>query len=192
MFARHVPYEQLVAYVEQSTTPDATTTIDQHLASCAYCTREVAQITRLLTMLETSLETPPATAVRGVIDLVRPAPAAPSWGERLVALLKVDSSQGGLVYGLRAGQAVGRQLLYSAGDYEIDLRLRPDFNQVMLDGQVLGAVEAGQVQLQSDQHSTSAPINALGEFSLRAIPHGTYTLTLRFDASEIQVEELDL
>jgi hypothetical protein len=96
-------------------------------------------------------------------------------------------------YGVRSGQSAARQMLYSAGDNDLDLRVTPSGEAWVVSGQVLGSECAGgQVRLQSETDETAAPLNELCEFTLPPVPSGSYTLRVRFKDMEVEVPDLEL
>jgi hypothetical protein len=108
----------------------------------------------------------------------RAAEAEPSLLRRVVAALSFDSMQPGLAYGVRSGQAAARQMLYSAGDNDLDLRVQPVGDAWVVSGQVLGACTGGRVELKGTDAEVSAVLNELCEFTLPGVAAGDYTLRL--------------
>jgi hypothetical protein len=95
--------------------------------------------------------------------------------------------------GLRSGQLGERQLLFTAGQLSIDLRIIPSGTLWSLVGQVLGpSTGSGQVALASSATTTKVALNEFSEFTLPPVPAGDYTLTLRLDDIEIEVDKLQI
>jgi hypothetical protein len=86
-----------------------------------------------------------------------------------------------------------RQMLYGAGDFDIDLRLAPGEEGWTVSGQVLGPCEAGgRVEISGGGGRAEAALNELCEFTLRPLPSGAYTLLLTVAGVEVEVPELSL
>jgi hypothetical protein len=122
------------------------------------------------------------------------APAA-SLRQRLQALLSVDSWAGAPALALRSGaDAAARQLLFTAGGTDVDLRLAPAGTLWRLRGQVLGPDESGEVEI--DGPPLPAPLrqalDAMGSFELGDLPAGEYRLTLRLASGDIELPPLTL
>jgi hypothetical protein len=187
--SRHLPPAQLIAAGEGTLSAEGRA----HLATCEQCSREVAKVSRLLNVMAThELETPPPHATAAVLAMLPPAAPQPSLLQRLQAVLRLDSGAGSLAYGLRGGQGKSRQLLFSAGPYEIDLRIRPDTQGWLLMGQLLGDTETGIVRLTDGQTMLVSDINMVGEFLFQAVPAGTYTLIVAIEDTELEISHVEL
>jgi anti-sigma factor RsiW len=172
-----------------------------HLADCTRCAGQAAQLGHLAALMRADTsEDAPAALVADVVRMFRARRAtaedAPGLLRRLVAALTFDSSSLTPAFGVRSGQAApARQLLFSAGDLDVDLRLAPGPEGWTVSGQVLGPCRGGEVALVTADGSTaaSAALNELCEFTLLPpTPDGTYTLRLRLDGAEVEIPELSL
>jgi hypothetical protein len=112
--------------------------------------------------------------------------------QRIVAALQFDSAQTPVAAGVRSGQPVARQMLFSAEPYDVDLRIAPRGDAWQVAGQVLGPCEGGRVLLQSDRDTVEAPLNELCEFALPPVPAGSYMLALRLADAEIAIDTLNV
>ena len=113
--------------------------------------------------------------------------------QRLQAVLHFDSLLTPQPVGLRSGQPIERQLLFTAGEYSVDLRITPSGGLWSLAGQVLGpTVGGGQAALAGLVATVEAILNELSEFVLPPVPAGDYTLTLRLSDVEVEVARLQI
>jgi len=191
----HIPFSRLVDWVEEQLTTEERNQLQQHFDVCSHCRTEVVRLAHMLTLIrsDTALDPPPAVSARA-LRIFRPhsAPEAPSLLQRIVAALQFDSAQLSPALSLRA-VATPRQLLYSAGAYDLDLRLTPKQDAWLLSGQVLGDdVNTGQVVLQGATDTVQTLLSPLGEFVLPPIPAGDYTLVVNLATYEIAVEPLQV
>lgn len=117
---------------------------------------------------------------------------APSLLRRVQALLSVDS-WAGAVPALR-GSAGSRQMLFSAAEHDLDLRLLPLESGWALEGQVLGPDEAVQVRLTrlGGQGLPPQPLDELGGFRIEGLAAGRYTLELQFADTVVELPPLDI
>ncbi len=194
----HIPFDRLVDWVEARLTTEERNQLQRHLTDCAHCRQELTQVERLFGLMQsdTSVDPPPAVVNRA-LRIFRPhqAPATPPLLQRIVAALQFDTLQLSPAVGLRSGAEAPRQLLYSAGDYDLDLRLTPTEQaaQWAIAGQVLGndlALTGGQIVLQGVQQQVTTPLSTLGEFVLLSIAPGDYSLIVQMSDAEITVETL--
>ncbi|HEX8352641.1 MAG TPA: hypothetical protein VF611_07075 [Pyrinomonadaceae bacterium] len=196
---RHIPFARLADLAEGRLSPEAAAEDRAHLDGCTSCAGQAARLGHLAALMraDASEDAPPAL----VADVVRMFRArkgrAPEPGplRRLVAALTFDSSSLTPAFGVRSGQAApARQLLFSADDLDVDLRLAQGPDGWTVSGQVLGACTGGEVELVGAGGSTAAraALNELCEFALPPRPEGAYALRLRFDETEVEIPELSL
>jgi hypothetical protein len=117
---------------------------------------------------------------------------APSLLKRVQALLSVDS-WAGAVPALR-GAAGTRQMLFSAAEHDLDLRVLPLEAGWALEGQVLGPDEAVQVRLTHPDGQVPPPqaLDELGGFRIEGLAAGRYRLELQFADKVVELPPLDI
>ena len=198
---QHIPFSRLADLAEGRLSPEEAAEERAHLADCTRCAGQAAQLGHLAALMRADTsEDAPAALVSDVVRMFRArrATAEPEPGllRRLVAALTFDSSSLTPAFGVRSGQAApARQLLFSAGDLDVDLRLAQGPEGWTVSGQVLGPCTGGEVELVGADGSTSAraSLNELCEFTLLPpTPEGSYTLRLRLDGAEVEIPELNL
>jgi len=122
-----------------------------------------------------------ATAVSGAV-------------RRLQAVLTFDSwasTPGAL--GLRSASAPAqtRQLMFNAGDRDIDLRIAAAAGSYVLAGQILGPEERGSIEIRVDTADhplpSSVALDDFGSFELAALRAGQYSLSLHFASGTIEL-----
>ncbi len=191
----HIPFEQLVDLVDERLPPRAAAEAQAHLATCLRCGNDVEWLNQNLTLMRTNdLEEAPAHVVARAVRLLRPIapPQAPTLRQRVRAALSFDSRQGTPAFGLRSAQAEARQLLFSAGDHDLDIRVAPAGALWVVSGQVLGPPTNGRIELHGEQGVVQAELSALSEFVLPAASEGSYSLLLQMENMEIDIGEIEL
>lgn len=196
---RHISFARLADLAEGRLSPEEAAEERTHLADCTRCAGQAAQLGHLAALMRADTsEDAPAALVSDVVRMFRARRPAAETGllRRLVAALTFDSSSLTPAFGVRSGQAApARQLLFSAGDLDVDLRLAQGPEGWTVSGQVLGPCAGGGVELVAADGSTAAraALNELCEFTLLPpSPGGTYALRLRFGATEVEIPELSL
>lgn len=118
----------------------------------------------------------------------------PSLVRRIAAVLKMDLAPGRAVLGERsAGTTQARQMLFSAGEHAIDLRVTGVKKRYTVSGQILGeGFESSNVVLSSAKDRFEAHPKAGGVFEINDVPAGVYSLTATAEATEIVVEQIEL
>ena len=145
-----------------------------------------------------TLEEAPESAIQRAIGLWKErAPVARPAGavERIAAALGFDSAGAApLALGLRSGGAQVRQMLFTAGERDIDVRVAPSESAPLwrVSGQILGPDAHGEAVLRADGYAARAAWNELSEFSFDGVPAGRYGLTLYSATWEIELPPFDL
>jgi hypothetical protein len=125
--------------------------------------------------------------------------AAPGPFERVLALLTFDSGTASpLAFGMRSSGGAARQMMFSAGAHDVDLRVSPaggaQADHWLLSGQMLGPEARGAVALIDALGNAvvETQLDVLGEFRLPAIAPGQYSVTLRLGQREIVLPSIFL
>lgn len=138
----------------------------------------------------------PADSVNWSKNLFRARAAEPkkSLVRKILAVLQVDLSPDKAVFGERSASVSQiRQLLFGAGEYQIDLRINKVNKGFKVRGQVLGKDFAGaEIKLFNESKNFTVKSNELGEFSFEKIAKGKYTLSLIFKDQEIFIENIEI
>jgi anti-sigma factor RsiW len=197
---QHLPFARLADLVEGRLAGEDEQAARAHLNECAACSEQSAQLARLTSLMRTDAsEDAPRDVLMDAVGLFGPRRAAraesPGLLRRVVAALTFDSSSRTPAFGVRSGLASpARQLLFSAGDLDIDLRLAAGGGGWTVSGQVLGPCAGGEVEVEGGTGAgvARATLNDLCEFTLPPVPEGVYTLRLRVDEVEVEIPELSL
>lgn len=197
---RHIPFARLADMVEGRITAADSTEERAHLDACERCSSQAAQLRRVATLMRSDAsEDAPRDVLMSAVQLFRARKAGgrePGLLRRIVAALTFDSSALTPAFGVRSGLAApARQLLFSAGDFDVDLRLAQGGEGWTVSGQVLGPCGGGQVELAPAARAggeTRAALNELCEFTLPPVPEGSYALRLRMNDTEVEIPDLNL
>lgn len=196
LFSTHIPFEKLADIAEGRADAAEHDALMPHLSSCSDCSRELHRLEQAIALMRSDKsEDAPRDVLSSAINIFRPksAEAEPSLLRRLVATLTFDSLTVAPAFGVRSGQAQSRQLLYSAEDNDIDLRITLQNNEWVVAGQVLRAdCFGGQVEMQGTAGSIMVPLNDVCEFTLPAVPRGEYLLRVKMSDVEVEVPRLEL
>lgn len=205
LMPNHISFARLADLAEGRLAATEREQATTHLSDCARCAGQLARLERTLTVMRTDEATDaPRAALIGAIGMFRARftkefaqEEAPSKWKRVVAALSFDSTQLAPAFGVRAGQtAEARQLLFSAGETDVDLRLAATSAGWTISGQVLGDCAGGRVRVESVGGNGAPPVaaelNELCEFTLPPLPSGSYKLWLRVGDTEVEVPDLQL
>ncbi|HEY0545056.1 MAG TPA: hypothetical protein VGC91_06635 [Pyrinomonadaceae bacterium] len=195
MKTQHIPFEKLADLAENRQSAEEREAMRSHLADCSDCAAQMNRLEHLVKLMRTdAAEDAPRDVVSNALNLFRPRAVEekPSVLQRVMAVLSFDSRQLSPAFGVRSGQSVARQLLFSVGEHDLDLRVAPDDGAWVVSGQVLGECERGRVELRSESVEERAEMNELCEFTLPRVPSGKYSLVINFKQTEIEVPEFEL
>ena len=192
----HIPYERLVDWAEGRLATTQNAAINEHIAGCARCREEAARIERMVAAMrhDESVDAPPALITRAVaLFRARAVEPAPSLLQRLVAALSFENSALTPAFGLRSSGGGERQMIFTAEEYDVDLRVTAGEAGWTISGQLLVATaNSGAATLANDAFSQTV---ALGEdltFAFPPLATGRYLLTLRFDEIELVIEGIEI
>jgi hypothetical protein len=188
----HISLQTLADVLENRATSATLETVRTHVASCSACGETLQRLEQLILMMRSD------AAVDAPRDLLMSAinifpPGAPRPLQRIVATLIFDSRKAIPVFGMRSVRSSSRQLLYSAQQTDLDLRITVQNDECIVAGQVIreGYV-GGLVEISGPAGAAEASLNELCEFTLPALPIGFYSLKLRMSDVEIEIPELEL
>ncbi|MBI3658684.1 MAG: hypothetical protein HY232_19995 [Acidobacteria bacterium] len=185
--------ETLVSYLEKTLDAASTQAVASHIDSgCSLCKGTLEWLQMVMQALHTNeLKEPPRQTVDQLICHFKMAKRKPLWQpiRRLIAAaLMFDSTQQLEFSDARSVQGNGKQLLYQAESYDIDIRFTPARppNTTNIMGQVLPhesdfeRVTAILIELyQGDSALLSTLTDHLGVFNLRKVPAGLYDFKIQ-------------
>jgi len=189
----HVSLETLVDIVEGRATSAALESAVAHISSCSDCVDTLRQLQQvILTMKSDTAKDAPRDLLQSAINIFSPeTQSAPL--RHIIAVLTFDSRQAGPAFGIRSLRSTSRQLLYSAQETDVDLRITVQNNECIVAGQVIReGCAGGRVEITGDSGSAAANLNEVCEFTLAAIPVGMYSLRVKMPDVQIEIPELEL
>ena len=189
----HISLATLVDIVEGRATSEALEGAVAHISTCSECVdtlRHLQQV--ILTMKSDTAEDAPRDLLQAAINLFSPETQPPAL-RHIIAILMFDSRHAGPAFGIRSLRSTSRQLLYSAQEADVDLRITVQNDECIVAGQVIrdGCV-SGRVEISGDTGSAAASLNEVCEFTLPAIPLGNYSLRVTMPDVQIEIPELKL
>jgi len=189
--ADHIPFARLVDLVEGRLSSAEQLDMREHLLACAACAEQNAWLERVIELMRTdTAEQPPAGVLASAKRLFRPPALATR--QLLMATLQFDSARAPAGLGRRAGAQAERQILFAASSYLLDLRIVPQGSLWLISGQLLGAENGQQVELDGPAGTVQATLNHLSEFVLPPSPPGSYTLRLQLTELDITIPGLEI
>lgn len=191
----HLTFAKLADLAEGRLSSNEQEVSSAHLSACSRCSAKLASLTSVVGLMRTDrAEDAPPELVSRAINLFhsRVASRQPSLVKRIVAALSFDSLQMSPAFGVRSGQASARQLLFVAGDYDLDLRITQSGEMWNVSGQVFGEeCSGGKIELEGET-AIQADLNNQCEFTMAAVPTGSYQLRLRLPDLEVEIPQLEL
>jgi hypothetical protein len=189
--SKHLSFEKLAALAEDGPATGERAESLKHISGCGQCEKKLAGLSNLIALMrEDTAEDAPRALIAGTIGLFRKRDKKV---RRLSAILKFDSWQMSPAYGVRSTHAGARQILYSAGDYDVDLRIVPQDENWIISGQVFGEDCVGaRIELESITGSAQSALNNQCEFTLPPVLSGSYNLRLYLSNAEVELPQLEL
>jgi hypothetical protein len=196
--SQHIPFAKLADLAEKRAAADERTPSMAHLSSCSMCSKQLERVEQVMGLMKTDTATDaPRDILAYAVNIFRGRENArePSLLKRIVAALSFDSNSNlAPAFGVRSGQTTSRQLLYSAEENDIDLRITPEQENWIVAGQVLGEdCVGGRIELEGRSGElAAADLNDLCEFILPPVPAGSYTVVLRLGNVEVEIPQLEV
>ncbi len=195
--SQHIPFAGLADLAEDRASSEERAASMKHVLACSDCNAKLQRLGQVLELMQTDTAT---NAPRDLLAFARnifrqhEGAGEPSLLRRIVAALTFDSSMNLTpAFGVRSGQSATRQLLYSAEESDIDLRISSEQDQWIVAGQLLGqSCGGGQIEIEGEGQTATAPLNDLCEFKLPPVPAGSYTLRLKLSDVQVEISQLEL
>ena len=192
---QHINTEDLVDYMDGRVSDEGKFALENHLAKCSDCAELREEIRLLVLRLqEDAAFEPPTELVQWGINLFQPLLQPANGGKlrKLIAALVFDTFDQPLLAGVRRVGAPPRQLLFRAGDVDVDVKIESmeANDRITLVGQVLSTTakffDNTPVKLESHgivRYRTMT--NLVGEFSFDEVPKDTYHLSVDLPEGQI-------
>lgn len=187
----HISVETLANIVENRVTSVAREAAMTHLSTCSTCSDMLRRLQQVILMMRSdSTNDAPRDVLTAAINIFSQERRGL---RRIVALLTFDSRNAGPAFGVRSLPTASRQMLYSAEEIDLELRITVQNDECILAGQVIGeGCAEGHVEISGVAGRSTASLNEICEFTLPPIPPGNYSLTVRMLDREIEIPELEL
>lgn len=199
----HVSPDELLSLVFDATELSAAAA--RHLATCAHCRRQEAELRLLATDLTIARLSEPGPAAlaryQALFDQVQQQPAPlQRLVNRLRAVLTWDSRQQPLLQGVRSGGTTAYRQLYAADDVELELMVEPNGTLRRVEGDLIADADGGHaapalVELLDRQGAPvySVETDADGIFRFEGVQPGRYQAVItRAYAAPVEVETLEI
>lgn len=188
----HIPFDILADIAENCATEAALAAAMDHVSNCSDCDDVLRQLQHVIVMMRTDVsEDAPTDLLRSAVNSFSPERKMPI--RRIIAVLTFDSRTAGSTFGMRSIRTASRQLLYSAHETDVDLRISVHNEECVLSGQIIReGCQEGVVEISGATGSAAAALNELCEFTLPPIPVGNYSLKVKMPDVEIEIPELEL
>jgi hypothetical protein len=193
---QHVNIENLINYIEGKSTDLDRSAVETHLAACNDCVELKQEFRGLISTLQEDAQyEPPAELVEWGVNLFQPVMQLVPQKDgirKIVASLIFDTFDQPLFAGVRRVGAPPRQLLFRAGDVDVDVKIESmeANDRITLVGQVLSTTtkffDNTPVKLESHgvvRYRTKT--NVVGEFSFDEVPKDTYHLSVDLPEGQI-------
>jgi hypothetical protein len=187
----HTSLESLADIADKRLTGATLETAMAHVSVCSSCSETLRRLQRLIHMMKSdNAKVAPHDVLRSALEIFSSIQLEV---RRIVAILTFDSRHARRTFGIRSLHTASRQMLYSAEETDVDLRITVQNEECILAGQVIRQhCAGGVVHISGAAGSAEASLNDLCEFTLEAIPLGNYLLRIRMQDLEIEIPELEL
>ena len=188
----HISIETLANIAEGTATSQAGEAAMTHISSCSTCDDTLRRLQQMVLLMRSDrTNDAPRDVLLSAINIFSQEKRVPL--RRIVALLTFDSRNAGPAFGVRSLRAASRQMLFSAEEIDLELRITVRNDECILAGQVIGeGCAEAHVEISGVAGRSTTTLNEVCEFTLPPIPPGNYSLTVRMLDREIEIPELEL
>lgn len=194
----HIPFEKLADLADDRLPGGEREAVREHTRHCPQCAGQLAELEKAIGLMRSDeSKDAPRDVIHLAISQFIAGARKPekSLARKILAALSFDSAEMTPALGVRSGaSSESRQLLYRAGNTDLDIRVASQDNCWVVSGQVLGTedLSEGSIELEGGEARVSSQLNDLSEFSLPPVPTGSYTLRLRLINMDIEVPGFNL
>lgn len=190
---KHIEFEKLLEIYERGEVSDEK--ITAHLRVCPKCAARAAKLKNFLIYSKTDKSEKVGQRVTAnLLNIFQPrkksARRKKSFAEKILAKLVFDDWQ--IALNERHGFSDSRQLLFKAGDFEIDLRLQLTDDKCRISGQIFPSCEKGSVEIYSEDFRLETETDENCEFVFSPVEQGVYDLRFDLDSHSILIEKISL
>ena len=194
----HISLSTIFEYLGSTLSPEEAAKVAEHLASpCEACRIQVQRAEEMLDLLTQPERTtiPPANVVKRALGLLNTRPVQRPL-RQVIADLVYDSFRQPSLAAMR-GAPRSRQLLFSAGELDIDMQITPERDSATLIGQVLTRTAAvlGNLPIvrlyQAGEVIDTSYSDPLGQFAFRAVPPGRYDVGVWVDPQMVVIKDVE-
>lgn len=194
---KHFDFEKLVRNFEGSLPAAETLAVSEHLRNCKRCAADAKKLEKFFSYLhqDGGDKVSQATTARllNIFESRETAGQAQreSFGRRILASLVFDDWQTALNERLAAADA--RQMLFAAGNYQIDLRFEFAEGKCRVSGQIFpDCPNSATAEIFSSAANEKVSLDDDCEFVFPPLSPGIYKLRLNLSGETVEIENLSL
>jgi len=193
--------EELLGLIQETLEGTTKTAIANHLSTCSKCEENQRWLAQILDLTATDESFDfPEDVIQWSVAQFKTAGASEPSRMQIFAKLVFDNLLPARALEVRstAPPAGTRQMLYNAGNYDVDIRIEQlaDINSFHLIGQIMAAGNTGSqlesliIRLRGGAGYASAVTDARGMFHLRSIKPGEYDLIINVPEGDIVINAI--
>jgi len=190
----HITFESIADLAEGRLAAEEKAKALFHLSGCDRCSRLKERIERTIELArDDNTEEAPEYAISRAVGLLRSrTDQSRPVLRRSLAILSFDSLELAPAVGVRAGEALERQVVFTAGENTVHMQIASVRERCAVFGQLLGVRTSGDVEAIGTSESVKAEIDEAGEFVFPSLPSGEYTFIVRLSDGEVEISGLKL
>lgn len=193
--------EELLGLIQETLESRTKTEVANHLSTCSKCGENQRWLSQILDLTTTDESFDfPEDVIQWSVAQFKAAGASEPTRMQIFAKLVFDNLLPAQALEVRstAPPAGTRQMLYNAGNYDVDIRIEqlPDMNSFHLIGQIMTAGNTGSqleglvIRLTGGASDAAAVTDARGMFHLRSIKPGEYDLIINVPEGDLVINAI--
>lgn len=191
----HLEFERIVGALE--TAADFSSDEKTHLNNCSECAVQLRKLQNLFSIAPTDFsETIPQAATANLLNIYQKPKVekAKNLINRLAGQLIFDDWRPEFALNERLSFQDSRQLLFRAGDFNIDLRLNFAEEKCFVSGQIFVEIieKTAIVKIFNANFSLETSLNEYGEFEFPPIEQEIFDLRIVLDGKTIEIKNISV
>ena len=186
---QHLEFDELVRISEENLSNSE----DKHLADCGECQSNLQKLQNFFAFAESSQkESVPQATTAHLLNIYQPSKPQEkaTLKQRLRGILTFDDWLPEFAVNERLAFSDTRQMLFRAGDFEIDLRLNFASGKCQINGQIFPDCAGAKVEISSNNFAEKVSLNEYCEFVFPFIAEGVYDFKIVLKDKEIEIPNI--
>ncbi|HQX55873.1 MAG TPA: carboxypeptidase-like regulatory domain-containing protein [Pyrinomonadaceae bacterium] len=190
---RHIELPQFLDSFDGVSPATLNNSIADHIALCPDCSGTYHKLIDLYAYPRpVASEIVPQAATARILNIFQRRPQSQEPAKLVINIASLIFDDWQTLVHERFSGFDSRQLLFQAGEFEIDIRIDISGSTCALAGQIFPELADALIKVESGQYVREVQTSSFGEFYLDSLPVGEYTLSITAGDVSLRIEKVPL